>query len=85
MLDPPSLDAIMELLSIFRMPPFFFFFHNHFTLLDSWKYFAFAGTNDLLGFVEIEGVLSLAGIKDLLNFVGIKDLPGFTFLELRIS
>ena len=84
MLDPPSLDAIMELISIFRMPPFFFF-HNHFTLLDSWKYFAFAGTNDLLGFVEIEGVLSLAGIKDLLNFVGIKDLPSFTFLELRIS
>ena len=71
-----------------------FFFHNHFTLLDSWKYFAFAGTNDLLGFVEIEGVLSLAGIKDLLNFVGIKDLPGFVgikdlpsfaFLESRIS
>ena len=83
MLDPPSLDAIMELLSIFRMPPFFFY--NHFTLLDSWKYFAFAGTNNLLGFAEIESVLSLAGIKDLLNFVGIKDLPGFTFLELRIS
>ena len=62
-----------------------FFFHSHFTLLDSWKYFAFAGTNDLLGFAEIEGVLSLAGIKDLLNFVGIKDLPGFTFLESRIS
>ena len=71
-----------------------FFFYNHFTLLDSWKYFAFVGTNDLLGFVEIEGVLSLAGIKDLLNFVGIKDLPGFTgikdlpgfaFLESRIS
>ena len=84
MLDPLSLDAIMELLSIFRMPPFFFFY-NHFTLLDSWKYFAFAGTNDLLGFAEIEGVLSLAGIKDLLSFVGIKDLPGFTFLESRIS
>ena len=83
MLDPPSLDAIMELLSIFRMPPFFFY--NHFTLLDSWKYFAFAGTNDLLSFVEIEGVLSLAGIKDLLSFVGIKDLPGFAFLESRIS
>ena len=83
MLDPPSLDAIMELLSIFQMPPFFFY--NHFTLLDLWKYFAFAGTNNLLGFAEIESVLSLAGIKDLLRFVGIKDLPGFTFLELRIS
>ena len=82
MLDPPSLDVIMELLSIFRMPPFFFY--NHFTLLDLWKYFVFAGTNDLLDFPEIEGVLSLAGIKNLLSFVGIKDLPGFTFLELRI-
>ena len=82
MLDPLSLDVIMELLSIFGC---LHFFYNHFTLLDSWKYFAFAGTNDLLGFVEIEGVLSLAGIKDLLSFVGIKDLPGFTFLELRIS
>ena len=90
MLDPPSLDAIVELLSIFLMPSFccfvlFFFFLNHFTLLDLWKYFAFAGTNDLLGFAEIKGVFSLAGIKDLLSFVGIKDLPGFTFLESRIS
>ena len=77
MLDPPSLDAIVELLSIFLMPSFFFFFFflNHFTLLDPWKYFAFAGTNDLLSFAKIKGVLNLAGIKDLLSFVGIKDLP----------
>nr|POE58785.1 hypothetical protein CFP56_62342 [Quercus suber] len=82
MLDPPSLDAIVELLSIFLMPPIFL---NHFTLLDLWKYFTFTGSNDLLGFVGIEGVLSLVRIKDLLSFVRIKDLPGFTFLESRIS
>ena len=35
------------------------------------------GVKDLLGFVGIEGVLSLARIKDLLSFVGIQDLPSF--------
>ena len=69
MLNPTSLDAIVELLSVFLMPTFFFFL-NHFTLLDPWKYFAFAGTNDLLDFARIEGVLSFA-------FLEPKDLPSF--------
>ena len=54
MLNPHSLDAIMELLSIFRMPSFFFFFfNNHFTLLDPWKYFNFVGTKELFHFTRI--------------------------------
>ena len=53
MLDPPSLDAIVELLFIFLMPPFFFFFYNHFTLLDPWKYFNFVGTKELSHFARI--------------------------------
>ena len=69
MLDPHSLDAIVELLFIYLIPSFFYFlFLNHFTFLDPWKYFAFTGTNDLLGFTEIEDVLSFAGINDFLSF-----------------
>ena len=83
MLDPPSLDAIVELLTIFLMPSFifFFFFWNHFTLLYPWEYFAFAGTNDLLGFAGIEGVLSFAFLEPRISqalLPGVKNLVHFT-------
>ena len=84
MLDPPSIDAIVELLSIFLMPSFFSLFLNHFTLLDPWKYFAFVGTNDLLDFARIEGVLSFTFLEPRIYqalLPGFKDLVHFTNLH----
>ena len=83
MLDPPSFVAIVELLSIFLIPSFFFsfLFWNHFTLLDPWDYFSFVGTNDLLGFAGIEGVLSFAFLEPRISqalLPGVKNLVHFT-------
>ena len=98
MLNPYSLDAIVELLSIFLTPPFFL---NHFTLLDPWKYFNFVGTKELFHFARIRKLFhqrttqiffgtkellhfarTVAGTRELLNFFKIKELLYFWWIHV---
>ena len=73
MFDPPSLDAIMELLSIFKMPPFFL------TILLCWIH---GSTSTLLEPKNCSTLLELENysIKEQLNFLfffGTKELLHF--------
>ena len=98
MLDPPSLDAIMEFLSIFLMPPFF---SNHFTLLDPRKYINFVGTKELFHFAIIRKLFhqgttriffgtkellhfarTMAGTRELLSFFEINELHYFCWIHV---